>query len=139
MKTTTFGATVPVTAEDISYLLVAALEGGSNYWLSAIRIRSPLTDTDPRQPGFWSDPDNDAGCLKEEAFWKSLTPFTLVCQLAEEDEPDDIVIVEITQERINAALTYLYGRNGGFDMNNHDALDADCFLQFVVFGEVVYG
>jgi hypothetical protein len=136
---TTYNVTVPtkISAENISDLVISALEGGSNYWLSRIRIRPEGNTEDPTKGEFWQ---NTSGAeLKEEAFWANLSTASIVIELAEEEEPDDVVQTSITRQDVETALGKLYQRRGGFDMDNFDAEDGDMFLQVLLLKEHTYG
>lgn len=145
MKTHTFSAIVPVTAGNIADLMITALEGGSSYWLAAIRVVGQGTDTDPQQPGFWNDPDNNAGFLKDESYWETIAPdthadaplFTMVGLLSEEPEGEDVVSAVMTKRRIQDALS-TYSKSGR-SLEDYDAFDADYFFQHLLLGELVYG
>lgn len=132
----TYTASVNLTGQDVCYLMITALEGGSQYWCYAIRstrVEDGVT-TDVR--------------LKEEETWENFKPFHVRWFDAESDEdfgePEDNPEgwsdpIEITKERVDEALTKLYSRPRSFDVDNYDAEDADAFFQFLLLGELVYG
>lgn len=138
-KMAMFNVTAPrqLSAENISDLVIAALEGGSNYWLARIRVRAEGNTDDIRSPVFWEN--NDGSQLKDEGFWDNLTSVAIVIELSEEEEGDEKVEIVVTHASVEEALSKMYGRRGGFDMENYDAEDADCFLQRLLLGDVVYG
>jgi len=138
-KMTTFNVTVPtkLSAENISDLVISALEGGSSFWCSRVRVRNAGNTDDPRTGEFWEN--NSGSQLKEESFWRDLVSCEISVELAEEEEPDDVVTIVITRSSVEEAMGKMYQRRGGFDMENYDADDADGFFQRLVLGNVVYG
>lgn len=118
-----FHARVPLSPQQVADLMITALEGGSSYWCSKIRVVG----------------DDDAKFL-DEAFWTDLKPFQFRLWIPDDMTDEmEIKIVDVTPESVNAALSKLVGRRGGFDIENYDAYDADYFFQCLVLGEVVYG
>ncbi len=113
----TIGATV--TQERVADLLCGALEGGSTYWCEKIRMK-----------------DNDYGhwTYAHEAIAAGL-PFTLWHH--GENEPDEI---ENSRERIEKALSEMPSAHTADFLNENDDADtSDTFLQYLCFGEMIYG
>lgn len=105
----------------VSDIMVAALEGGINYWCEKATVK----DGDFKGKSYASDVLEAGGTL-------ILHP--------EDDEP-----VELDLEKFLTGLEKLCGHEhrGGHFVNvaltgDHDAEDADCIVQYAVFGELVY-
>lgn len=111
--------TIELSNQIIADLVVTALEGGSNHWLN----RFVATGYD--KPEFYD------------------TPFSIT---VEYDDPDSdegqtatAVISNIEFEQ-GIQLFYLHTRHWEDAIaENMDAYTADCFMQCVILGEVVYG
>jgi hypothetical protein len=104
--------------ENIATLITTAFEGGSIGWLSDVDVigRDVFQYDAPwySDPKFWEgDYDVQMNTIEDGTIERHITPETIADGLAELG--DD------------------------FDMDNHDAEDADRFLQAVAFKEVVYG
>jgi len=114
---------VNITVQQVKDLLCNAIEGGSNYWCNSITRYG----VDREQAEFRQDVpfvvggylmldwcDNDTGSAKRidlEAIRNGLTVFAEKCPRQFKDLVED----------------------------NTDAETGDCFLQCIVFGEVIYG
>ena len=121
----TIKAEVTVARDDVAYMLIDALEGGSNYWYVIDLSKSKCIDglcisEAPFHGGYLSidDSNND----EQEA---SIKPVIV-------DEGRCIAGLQLMADR--------YPRHfADFIAGNGDADTADVFLQCVVLGEVVYG
>lgn len=124
--------TKTVTAVDLSYILCAAVEGGSNYWLndySPVATREVIEGSGDDSQNYVAltlqvpAPDDTAEC----------------CEPAK--------VADITLDSIAKAIAalssdpakYKVYEGYTFDLENYDAGDADLVLQVAVFDEVVYG
>ena len=112
--------TVTVSPEDIDDIMIAALEGGINYWCrQAIVVDKYLGE-------FASDQISRGGILR-------------LCDAESADT------WELTREKFLDGLK-LWAENGGtinrdgtLDTSEIDADDADQIVQYALFGEVVFG
>ena len=104
------------TSNDIADLMTTAVEGGSTFWCRRIRVLSNLDFK-------YANPET----------YKLPTETTLLVVPSEDDA------VTVRFEHIQRGLDLLLSLRPDFDMDNHDAEDADIFFQGWVFGEVVYG
>lgn len=128
--------TVTLTPQDVSDLLVTALEGGSNYWVAHVKT----ADTRPR---------NTPLAEHVAAQLQAGQPVLLVV----EDMPEaayPLTLPQLHQAFVTASRNWLLqGRtdfleeqaDGSHVLNCGmlDALDADVILQHAAFNEVVFG
>lgn len=134
--------TVDVPTKRICDLLVGAFEGGSNYWYTELDYDLPegITYDDFKEGGKFTDPDDYRHPLE-------LVPFVEGCALtlkdAEGDEPDKVYRIDraalLKGLELFAKDEKLKRHWRDFIDENDDAITADVFLQFVVFGECLYG
>lgn len=116
---------VNITAERLSDLLCNAIEGGSNYWCTAI------------------DRNN---ATREQAEYRNEVPFVeggfLTLDWCDNDEGEK-GIKKIDLDAVKKGLTVFAEKCprqfADFIAENDGAETGDCFLQCIVFGEVVYG
>lgn len=127
---------VKVTEGRIRDLLVAALEGGSNYWISNIRyeLRGDLTIDDFREGGKMQPEDY--------YHWCQLIPLTEGCRLIFDDDEDEKTHY-LDRKKISRGLRVMSEKYlshfTDFIYENDDASTGDVFLQCCVFGDIVYG
>lgn len=114
--TTTFTTEISVPFERIEDLLIAAFEGGSNYWCrGSTTLKNPYSFSTYKEHWFIEiidieDPSNQKYTLTLDNLYKGYSLFPK------------------------------YKRNfNNFINENEDAEDADVFLQLCIFGEVIYG
>jgi len=114
----------PVTPEAVANLIIAAFEGGSNYWIDKVRHISGNSNEKPyyADPQLYMDPD-------------------FLIEITDNDEEDRW---NLNQRAIVRGLDLLgsvaHGRHlADFLSENDDAETADVFLQLCLFGDVVYG
>jgi len=100
---------VPVTSQQLSDMLITAVEGGSTYWCELLEISQDRSYQDPT-------------LFKSPEVTLSVTP--------EDDESITKTIAQIIQA--SAIMSTI-------DMENFDAEDADRWFQTVMLGEIVYG
>lgn len=107
-----------VIGYEIDCLLSSAFEGGSNYWIEGLVY--PV-NKDYKGAEYASQVVSRGGCL--------------------EIKPDGEGIRILTLEKVEAGIPLLLkhkGKTWREFFENHDAGDADDFLQFAMFGELVY-
>ena len=114
--------TFEITAEDISNLMVAALEGGINYWCSSAKVtQQPIED--------WKYASEVIGLTNG------------IIELT--DAEDHNVKWNLSQKKFlkGVELEIIYGSHGSFEnlIDNHDADVADRIIQFALFGKLVFG
>ena len=109
---------IRVSAEDIEDVLVGAFEGGSNYWLSKVRVK----DDDYKGGEYASDVVGLGGEL------------ILTTMEGEKHKLTQAKMIKGFQKYLD---------NGGmcfpFDSGNPDGWTYDTILQNALFGEQVYG
>ena len=101
---------------DIDDVLTTAFEGGSNYWINEVKV----VDGDYKGKGFASEVVSRGGEL------------ILVV-----DNENDITVNKY--KMIDGFRRYQERYGKKFDMEQHDANDADNLLQLAVFGELTFG
>jgi len=142
MKTTgfTIKTTREVTREQVANLLCSAFEGGSNYWYRIEKKKAPSTYQ------FRTDPDTIYSHIDYP-----LNPdgYLIVSDFHGADGLDEIVERKLNYASIKRGLQLMaeanakglpYGHHwNDFITDNDDQTTADVFLQFCLFGEVIYG
>ena len=104
-------------------VLVAALEGGSNYWIDRIGRKD-------------APPGNSRARVVYHSDWIALGG-TLV--IRPEDDPKDCVLT-LDHFAMGCLAAAKYTKRDLKDfLEDHDANDADLALQFALFNEIVYG
>lgn len=116
-----FKYTKEMTAEQITDLLVGAIEGGINYWCSGVKIKGDSKGTDR-----WI-----------QEIEKSLVEGETLLFLEDENEDGGETGKwhELTIDKFLKGLS----ETEGFDFENHDADTCDEIVQRALFGEIVYG
>ena len=107
-----------ISDEDLTYLMVAALEGGINYWCDKVRIVS-----DPAEKEIASDVIAGGGTIK---LW------------FDGCDADPI----LTKEKLLKGVAWYCQENKILAeemMEDHDADTADQIIQFAMFDEIVFG
>ncbi len=118
------------STEDLNDLIVAALEGGINYWCRKAKIKK---DTDGNFFGVAPEDQEKVVYASDVIGYGG----TLILYDAESDDKWELDAEKMVNgikahcEKRNIALTDL--------MDNHDADDADCIVQYACFGEIVFG
>ncbi len=123
------------SAKDISYLLATALEQGSTYWMEKAgrdKRKKPdnFKNTEPGDEHFThiSFPMNVGGYIT----------------IIETDDGQnkehilDLAAITMGLDKMAKDKTYAF-RFQNIVKDEYDACDADVFLQFAIFGEVLYG
>ena len=119
-----FKKTIWLTEEDITDIIITALEGGIGYWAC-------LDNTGDE---FKNAPREEA--VSETAARIILNNGTLVFEDA--DDYDSQARYELTLEKLLNGIEK-YANENGFDMDLLDAEVADCIVQYAIFCEIVYG
>jgi hypothetical protein len=123
--------TIAVPTQRLADMMIGALEGGSNYWLVGCRLESPsktgLSDT----PWYASPELYENPALK------------IVFTYSEDDDDSEHTEKAVTLEEIilgTQAMSAKAPQHFADIMSEHDdATTADVWLQYVLFGEIVYG
>ena len=130
---TTIETKVDITSQQIADLMVTAVEGGINYWADGFYLESP-GDVAPddefngeiwyANPHRYEDPD-------------------LRIKVVESGDGDGSTDHFFGQKEIADGLRKMAEKSpshfADIVNDNQDAITADVFLQYVVFGEIVYG
>jgi hypothetical protein len=141
MKTNTILVNIEVSLsnENLSDILATCFEGGSNYWISKVEIlEQPLSEIERKNHTYASD-----------------YPFTVengklkihIDQDEGEFKHEGETYVIITKEKFIQGVKRCIEENRiKIDLSNkkdmlvdYDADDADCALQYAVFGELIFG
>ena len=114
-----------VSAQDMEYLLVAAFEGGINYWCGQVEITKYPEDMEEEEQLYASDIIGRGGELK----------------LYDVEEPEETWV--LTQEKMLNGISKAmeWGDYGTVEelMDAHDADTADVIVQYALFDEIVFG
>ena len=108
----------------IDDILVAAMEGGINYWC----VRALPKDNDYKKElggEYASDVISRGG--------------TLVFKLSEPFDESGKLEYELTLENFKKGCELNQKNNPTFDFEEHDAGDADNIIQYALFGELIFG
>lgn len=131
-----------IPVERVHDLLVSALEGGSNYWYMIQSRKEPdvITFTDP----IWNEErEKDPKFLHTNE-----VPFNpggaLMIDDSNADDPELKMPVALDLERMITGLELWAGSEytrhwNDFINEDDDAETADVFLQFCIFGKIIYG
>lgn len=112
---------VLLTQQDVDDIMVAALEGGITYWCDEAKVVGEY--------------------LGEYASEQISRGGTLILHDAEEGE-EHLFTIEQFMQGFRLYLEqgcYVNIEDNAIDTCDIDASDADCIVQFGIFGEVVYG
>ena len=118
------------TIQDICDLMVTALEGGINYWC---RKAEKKLNSDGTYFGVAEEDQNKVDYASDLIAYNG----TLILYDAESDDKWELTLDKflegIKRQCINRsiALSDL--------LDNHDACDADCIVQYAIFNELVFG
>lgn len=112
-----------LTEEDITDIVVTAIEGGIGYWAC-------LDNTGYE---FESEPEDEA---VSETVARILLQNGKVTFF---DEEDECARYELTLEKLLNGIEKYANENGGIDMDDLDADMADAIVQYAIFCEVIYG
>jgi hypothetical protein len=122
---------VPVELDDqfIEDMMVTIMEGGANYWVDHISINHPAGNKLKDTPGsVWAASALNLG--------GSITVF-----VQEEGDAHDSPPVTINKEILVSGIQQWINHHSkpSEALENYDADDADCVLQYAVFGQLVFG
>ena len=118
----TYQTTITLTEEDITDIVVTALEGGINYWACL----------DNTTDEFNNAPDDEPISITTAKIL--LSGGTVIFY----DNEDDLAVFKLTLDKLLKGIKN-YAEWRGFDMDYIDADMADCIVQYALFDEVVYG
>lgn len=111
--------------EDINDLMVTALEGGINYWCGKARIKEGSISAEEREKiKYTSDAISVGGVL----------------ELTDVEDPSEIW--ELTHEKLLKGIKMHCTKANIAPadlMDNHDAGDADCIVQYALFDKIEFG
>ena len=119
------------STEDLNDLVVTALEGGINYWCGSAKIKK---DTDGTFFGVASE-DQD-----KVVYASDVVGYGGVLILTDAEDPSEkweldaenmVKGIEMHCQKVGMPLSEL--------MDNYDASDADCIVQFACMGEITFG
>ena len=129
---------IELRPEDINDILCTAFEGGVDYWCSGIVGRDgDLAQLPMNQMGIEYEYEHVGYGGKLEVYVKSNNNTAMILDLENfqsglqkwiDKNPDS---VEVHHDYRNKYTT--------LDIGNIDAGDADCIVQYALFGELVYG
>lgn len=118
-----FETTVVITKENLDDIMAAALEGGINHWCKKIEVFGELLG------GCTSDQISRGGKLW---FYDAESPKTW---LLTRDK-----LLEGVKSWLTNGMDIDHGiYNGIFDSSVVDSVEADCIIQYALFGKVVFG
>ena len=112
--------TFEISETDLDYLMVAALEGGINYWCGECRIVK-----------------NPAGL----EYASEVVAYGGVLELIDAEEPDEkwtLTQAKLVKGVDKAMDHFSYGTVQEL-MDSHDADTADVIVQYALFDEIVFG
>lgn len=114
-------ATRTFTEEDISDIVVGAIEGGINYW------------------GYIT-PETKEGKPKEVATSEWCARLLLDGKPVHiRDVEDDEELFQLTFDKLVSGMRQNAVRNNDADLDCYDAEDYDCIFQYGLFNDIVYG
>lgn len=124
-----------LTPDDINNLVVAALEGGINYWCRKAEMK--LAHPNNPDNKYWGVAPEFEDKIK---YASDLIGYNGVLILYDAESPDKW---ELTLENFMKGVKFVCERDGytsGDDlMDNHDADTADAIVQYALFNEIVFG
>lgn len=129
-------ATISIPFRRVLDLLCSALEGGSNYWVLSVDPVLPegIEFNDFREGGKFALEDYFPGHM--------IVPFYRGCKLKFEADDYDVT-VDLDTESIAKGLALMSEKSqehfNDFLNENDDSVTGDVFLQYCLFGEVVFG
>lgn len=119
---------LPVTTRRIADLIVGAFEGGSGYWLNGARLLHGEAVARPWYScaAFYALPD-----------WRMRLTFD------NPHEGPDTATADVGPAELVAGLASMAEKSpahfADWLADNDDAATSDVFIQYVIFGEVIYG
>jgi len=125
------GATLEISHQLVQDVLITALEGGSNYW-----TWFPDSSTEIARKHHLKLKDAPTASLAEKIFTAVIEHDEVIPVHDQEDRED--CLGDISKESFERGLK-LYAMHRGILRDDCDAEEADCFLQYAVMGEIVFG
>ena len=119
--TVTVTVTHEIPVERIKDLLCNAIEGGSNYWCNTM--------------------DRMGGITREQATYRQDVPFVEGgwLDVRDDDGGKHRLDLDAIKKGLNVFAEKCPRHFADFIAENDDAETGDCFLQCILFGEVIYG
>lgn len=109
------------SAKELDYILSGCFEGGSNYWISKVKVKNE----DYKGAQWASDCVTKGGILL----------LTEDCN----EVGADVVTHELDEAKLLKGLAQYGVMNNGIDFDNLDAGQYDLILQYALFNEAKYG
>ena len=144
-----FTQNVKVTMEQIKNMLVGALEGGSNYWYWISKINPPKNlDRHDAHNNIYNAAMNDGGSLVFVDKDDIKTDFFFGKAILDKNgdvipKDDDIEEFVLDWNKIVNGLKLMAKKASNDFKNmidgNDDEITADVFLQYCLFGKLIYG
>ncbi len=106
---------INLAEETIDDIMVTALEGGINYWAVSAKIKN-----------------NNAKGAKYASHCVSKGGKLII-------KTDEGTEHELGLKELKKGIQLFIEDRNSIDFENLDAIDADCIVQFSIFGEIVYG
>jgi len=111
------------TRNTVEDWLICAFEGGSNYWIDQVRLKSDDDDRDVYRSAF------DSGVL-----------ITVSAEHGDPNSGQDFLLApESIQRGTQAMADNAPSHFADFIDENYDATTSDVWLQYCLFGKVIYG
>jgi hypothetical protein len=124
-----------INEERVKHLLCSAFEGGSNYWIDSIDYKFG--------PGFVYEDFKEGGRLNSGEYFhpSQLIPLIEGCAVVVTDEDDKQHTLDRASIQKGLELMAAQKPRDFADMmeENGDQTTADTFLQFALFGKLIYG
>ena len=129
-----------LTAEDIDDIFTTAIEGGIGYW-------SVLDNTTPE----WKKAMKNLKDAGADCYWGTVATKVLLngdkirfydAEADEDDLQDDEIWYLDMEKFINGCEIYEKERGSILKCligGDFDAVEADCFIQYCLFGEIIFG
>ena len=114
----TFTVPMTLTANDVELILVTAFEGGIDYWG---RTRTP-----------------EGVKYRRRYFSEALAFDRQPVEIVDEEEDGKVHTLDADALTKGLAL-YIQHRGWPEDLGNIDTAEADCIIQYALFGDVIYG
>lgn len=114
-----------ITESDIENIIVSSLEGGSNYWMGLDNSHPEFKDKPKGEPlSTWT--------TKLIIDGKAIYFYDI-------EDPEEKPLELTLQKMLNGIAQNAKERPFASNKNEWDACDADCIIQYALFGGLVYG
>lgn len=115
-----------ITVEDVENIMITAVEGGIGYWANLLDDGIDFTNKPNGFP------------VSQYATALLICGSEIMFQDAEDEEEGEIW--GLTIDKLLSGITQnIKERPHDCDLENMDAITADCIIQYALFGEIVYG